>query len=283
VTDRALASRYIHENFEASDRLAVVLLDSKKRTAIQRIGSAERIASPEFQAWLRHRNAGGREIHISMNTLRPGAKGRTKGDIESVRHIYLDFDEHGTAAVERVLNRPDLPHPNYRISSSPGRWQLVWKVERFELEQAEHLQRFLARETGADLAATDVARVLRLPGFYNYKYEKPHFITVEALSDKLRRPDEFPDPKLPLDGSSVPSRRPAAERRRSQSERDWAFAKRALARGEPESRIIEAIAAFRRDDKHDPRYYAELTVRKAAQQLQAERAPAAERSEFPER
>jgi len=44
----------------------------------------------------------------------------------------------------------------------------------FEKDQAESLQRALVRELGADLAATDSSRVLRLPGFYNHKYAKPH-------------------------------------------------------------------------------------------------------------
>jgi hypothetical protein len=60
--------------------------------------------------------------------------------------------------------------------------------------------------------------------------------------------------------------------RLSQSERDWAFAKRALARGEPEGLIVTSIAVYRRFDKHNPQAYAELTVRKAAQSLDAETA-----------
>ena len=49
----------------------------------------------------------------------------------------------------------------------------------------------------------------------------------------------------------------------SQSERDWAYAKRALARGEDPEAVIQAIATFR-SDKPNPQYYARLTVTKAA-------------------
>jgi hypothetical protein len=38
----------------------------------------------------------------------------------------------------------------------------------------------------------------------------------------------------------------------SQSERDWAYAKRALARGESEANVIAAIVSHRRYDKHNP-------------------------------
>jgi hypothetical protein len=48
----------------------------------------------------------------------------------------------------------------------------------------------------------------------------------------------------------------------SQSERDWAFALRALGRGEQPDEIVRAIETYR-VDKPNPRYYAERTVAKA--------------------
>jgi hypothetical protein len=208
-----------------------------------------------------------------MNALRTGASGRTKGDIGTVRHVYLDFDENGTAAVERLMRRSDLPRPNYRLNSSPEKWQIVWKVEGFTPDQAERLQRALARDAGADPAATDCARVLRLPGFYNHKYEVPHFITVTTLSRITYSASEFPT-TLPEPARQLV--RPKATGHHngnlSQSERDWAFAKRALARGEPRYMVIAAIAAERQLSKHNPNYYAERTVSRAAESLSQEEA-----------
>jgi hypothetical protein len=100
-----------------------------------------------------------------MNTLRESARGRTKADVAVIRHVYLDFDDNGTQAVEALLKREDLPRPNYLDNSSPDKWQVVWKAAGFGKEEAEALQRGLVRETGADPAATGCARVLRLPGF----------------------------------------------------------------------------------------------------------------------
>jgi hypothetical protein len=57
----------------------------------------------------------------------------------------------------------------------------------------------------------------------------------------------------------------------NQSERDWAFAKRALARGDEPEEVIRRIADYWGDDKHDPNYYARLTVAKAQAQLTSER------------
>ena len=53
----------------------------------------------------------------------------------------------------------------------------------------------------------------------------------------------------------------------SQSEHDWAFAKRALARGDDPEVVIQRIADYRSDDKGDPNYYARRTVTKALAEL----------------
>ena len=47
----------------------------------------------------------------------------------------------------------------------------------------------------------------------------------------------------------------------TQSERDWAFAKRALARGDDPEGVIRRIADYRGDEKHSN--YARYTVEKA--------------------
>lgn len=260
------APEYIEENFEPSDRLAVVLLNKRTGTVTQRIASAERIAAPDFQAWLRYRNAQRDEIYISLNTFREDARGRTKSDIQAIKHLYLDFDENGTEAVDRLICRQDLPLPNYQISSSPGKWQVVWKVEGFTPQQAEQIQKWLARDSGADPAATDSTRVLRLPGFYNHKYGNPHLVWVDSISERVCRREDFRNMSLLL--TQTPPlghvRRSLPKDWHSQSERDWAYAKRALARGDPFASIVAAIANYRRNDKPDPQYYAVYTVQQAA-------------------
>jgi hypothetical protein len=58
---------------------------------------------------------------------------------------------------------------------------------------------------------------------------------------------------------------------KSQSERDWAFAKRALARGDDPEVVIQRIADYRAEDKDNPNYYARLTVSKAQSHLASTR------------
>ena len=275
-----IAAAYISDSFRPSDRLAVVVTNKRAASVVQRLADAERIAQPNFQGWLRQRNDAGAEVYISMNALKEDAHGRTKEDIATIRHVYLDFDRDGTAAVAALRARKDIPSPNYLLNTSPGKWQVVWNVEGFDLDEAERLQRGLARQAGADIAATDAARVLRIPGFENHKYAEPFLVTAERLSLEPHSPTEFPvfqpDVRGPL---GERTHQPTittwkAGRGTSQSERDWAFARRALARGEPEHLVIATIASYRRFDKPDPQYYAERTVTKAARSLaQAELRP----------
>jgi len=272
------ASEYILSNFEPDDRLAVVLINKRESAVIQRLSTAALIAAPAFQAWLQRKNGQGFEIYVSMNALKKDARGRTKADIAEVRHVYLDFDENGTEAVQALLKYPDLPMPSFLVKSSHDKWQVIWKVAGFSKEEAEKVQRGLAQRLTADPAATDSTRVLRVPGFYNHKYSEPYLVRVEEPAGgmgQIYRPDQFPVHANWPDIVTQGSRGPSGTRRRvrpgepSQSERDWAYAKRALARGESPAIVAAAIASYRRFDKHNPSYYADLTVQKAAQSLQA--------------
>jgi hypothetical protein len=78
VENPGSASQYILDNFERSDRIAMLVLNRDFAETIQRITSAQKASSPEFQAWLRYKNANGSDIYIGMNPLRQDASTRTK-------------------------------------------------------------------------------------------------------------------------------------------------------------------------------------------------------------
>jgi len=277
--------RFIRDNFDPEDRLAVVLIDRVSGNVIQRIASARQIASSQFQVWLKSENRSGRDVFVSMNALNEQARGRTRSDVSAVRHLYLDFDEAGTQAVERLRAREDMPEPNYLVNTSPGHWQVSWKVQGFGKEQAEEMMRGMVREFGADPAATDVSRFLRVPGFANHK-RSGHMVRMEELSATTYSPDHFPrfeqeDRRNEEGGVRSDDGKRASRGHFSQSELDWAYAKRALARGESPDHVAASIAEYRRGDKADPEYYARLTVRKAAEDLAGARSP--QESAGPER
>jgi hypothetical protein len=269
------ASEYILDNFEPTDRIAMLVLNRDFAETIQRITSAQKAASPEFQAWLRYKNANGSDIYIGMNPLKRDAATRTKDDIDSIKHVYLDLDHGGPEALDAVENSSVVPKPNYVLNSSPEKHQVVWKVEGMNLEEAEGLLHAMAREFGGDPAATDATRVLRVPGFANKKYDTNFYVEARRESTETYHLRDF---KLHIDSQDSPRRnydnrakRDSAPRTNlSQSEHDWAFAKRALARGDDPEEVIQQIAQHRAGDKSDPQYYARLTVTKA----QAEVTPA---------
>ena len=128
----------------------------------------------------------------------------------------------------------------------------------------------MVREFGGDPAATDSTRVLRLPNFVNRKYETEYLVKarLEAtqtyhLEDFRLRADAHDDHRdyHPHEGRL---NNPPGDI--SQSGQDWAFAKRALARGDDPEEIIRRIADYRGDQKHAN--YARHTVTKAQSELQ---------------
>ncbi len=267
------ASEYILDNFDGADRIAMLVLNRDFGETIQRITSAQKAASPEFQAWLRYKNANGSDIYIGMNPLRKDAATRTKEDIESIRHVYLDLDQGGAQALEAIENSNAVPKPNYVLNSSPEKHQVVWKVEGMGLEEAEGLLHAMAREFGGDPAATDATRVLRLPGFANKKYGTNFYVEARRESTETY---QFRDFKLHIDSQDSPRHNYENRAKRaspvrthlSQSEHDWAFAKRALTRGDDAEEVVQQIAKHRAEDKPDPLYYARLTVQKAQAEIQ---------------
>ncbi|HEV2313722.1 MAG TPA: DNA-primase RepB domain-containing protein [Candidatus Acidoferrales bacterium] len=272
MSDSLSASEYILDNFKPSDRIAVLLRNRNTEEVIQRIASVKDVAARDFQEWLKERNQAGFDIYIGMNTLKEGARSRTKRDIHEIRHVYLDLDYRGSEALKAIQNSDEVPKPNFVLDTSPGKHQVVWKLEGATPQEAEDLQQRMAHEFGADVAATDASRVLRLPGFANRKYGNGCAVRVTKHSDRTYNLRDFQIASGPAKGERTPEQGPprlGGERETlTQSERDWAYARRALARGDDPEEIIRRIADYRADEKHDPEYYARHTVAKAQADMQ---------------
>ena len=207
------------------------------------------------------------DVFIGMNPVKDGAFSRTKGDIKDIRHVYLDLDKKGDQALEAIRNSTGVPAPNFVLDTSPGKHQVVWKVSGFTQDKAEALLHNLADKFDGDLAATDPTRVLRLPGFANHKLPEEFIVQARQESDSIYTLRDFTmenSPEAPRHFGEVQAqRRSTTAGHKSQSEHDRAYAKRALARGDDPEVVIQRIADYRADDKHDPLYYARLTVHKA--------------------
>ena len=263
---RLTAEEYLKANYETGDHLAVLLHHRAKGDTIQRVNTAEAIASTKWQAWLRHANANGYDVYISQNTLTGDSARRRKQDVVAIRHVYLDLDQDGDWALKAIETSVRLPRPSFVIDTSPSKHQVIWKVQGMSQVESENLMRAMAREFGGDPAATDSTRVLRLPGFYNKKYEAPYRIEARQGSAELYRLADF---KVSLEQAqaNVPtaSQRPAGQgssNKRTHSERDWRWVMRQLQQGQSPENLIQKLEQSRQD-KPNPGYYARLTVTRA--------------------
>jgi hypothetical protein len=210
---------------------------------------------------------------MGMNPIKDGAYSRTKGNIKGIRHVYLDLDRNADETLEAIRNSTEVPAPNFVLDTSPGKHQVVWTVSGFSQDEAESLLHTLANKFGGDLAATDSTRVLRLPAFANHKLSEEFIVQARQESDAVYTLRDFtidqnsPETQRHL-GDYRERERKVSSNHKSQSEHDWAYAKRALARGDDAEVVVQRIADYRSEDKDDPIYYARHTVMKAQAELQ---------------
>jgi hypothetical protein len=271
------ASEYVLALHRPEDRVALLLRNRPHGQIMQRILAAETVASPAFQDWLRERGESGADIFLGMNPLRHNSYARTKECILEIRHVYLDLDEDGPASLHALRTTGDVPIPNFVLDTSPEKNQVIWRVNGLDQAQAESLLRSLAVQFRGDPAATDISRVLRAPGFRNWKYNERFLVRAIQETDQVYQLRDFvvhedsPDRTRHLNELQEPARRMPSGHR-SQSEGDWAYAKRALARGDDPQEIARRIADYRAQDKADPQYYAQHTVTKAQFETQREAA-----------
>lgn len=284
---RAQAQDYIRACHHPGDRLAVVLIQRQGAQAgrvEQKFYSAEQAASDRVQRYLRYRNARGADIYAGANPIKPGVRRRTAEAIREARWLYVDIDERGEETLRQIdadAGAGRLPSPTAVIRTSRGRYQALWRIEPCDPRRAERSLRALASHYRTDPAATDCARVLRLPGFRSRKRNEE--VRLERFLDgPPARVEDFERSLPGVDRGGSPQRRRARRggsraarggRDRSQSGRDWAWTREQLRRGRPAGEVEAALAA-RRTDKPNPAYYAARTVSRALQSLDREAGPA---------
>ena len=122
----------------------------------------------------------------------------------------------------------------------------MWKVSGFSQDEVENLLRNLANQFGGDQAATDSTRVLRLPGFANRKLPEEFIVQARQESCACYTSGDFTIREGSLEtprylGNALEGKKLVPSDHKSQSERDWAYAKRALARGDNPEVVIHTL------------------------------------------
>jgi len=262
------ATDFLTRCFAPGETIALLLRRESAERPAQRIVRLEQAIAPGYLRWLTRENHSGANIYVAANPLRSGSRRRTKESIASVRHLYIDIDSDGEARVAALRASDSVPIPTAIFSTSPGKYQALWRVDGFDFACQEQTLKLLAIAFGGDPACTDCNRVLRLPGFLNCKYDPAHRVTVEYPCDSVWTPADFRldggEVDAMLLGHAIPSRKQPSKH--SNSESDWAWVSHELAHGKDALKLTRELAS-RRSDKPNPLYYAQRTVDVASARL----------------
>jgi hypothetical protein len=263
-----IAKDFLTRCFAPGETIALLLRNESTAKTQQRIVPLEQALAPRYLGWLAHENQAGANIYVAANPLRSGSRKRTKESIASVLHLYIDIDEGGDTRLAALRASDVVPTPSAILSTSLGKYQVLWGVEGFDFEQQESALKQLAFAFGGDPACTDCNRVLRLPGFLNHKHSPAHCVAVEYPCDIRWSPADFQLDRtvapsvLPLRGNA---RQPRSTKQTT-SESDWAWVCHELDYGKDAVMLTHELAS-RRSDKPNPTYYAERTVDIASARL----------------
>jgi len=265
---KSIAADFLTRCFAPGETIAVLLRRENPVSAAQRVVRVEQALAPRYLGWLAHENSTGANVYVAANPLHSGSRKRTKESIASVRYLYIDIDTDGEARLAALRASDAVPTPTAILSTSPGKYQALWRVDGFDFESQESTLKLLSITFGGDPACTDCNRVLRIPGFLNCKYDPAHRVTVEYPCDTVWTPEDFRldiasvDAML-FDHGSAPRKQPG---KHSNSESDWAWVTHDLAHGKDAVKLTQELAS-RRSDKPSPLYYAQRTVDVASARL----------------
>jgi len=182
-------------------------------------------ATPQTAYSQAQKYAGKANIYFGVNPIHPRWKGGKPGgeDVAAIACVFADFDcGEGKPYPDKAAAKAHIDSltlaPSMLVDSGGGYhayWCLVEPVPPDD--KAASLQRRWVELVGGDKAAKDTARMLRLPGFANLKYEdKPITTIVEFHPERLysldelvallppEEPEEPEKPKLPEPKQEAP-------------------------------------------------------------------------------
>ncbi len=113
----------------------------------------------EYKSELISLNSGGAGIFVTVNQT--NLLGRKKENITRVTAVWQDDDTGFNG---------DYPlKPNIVVQTSLGKFQRYWLVDDLTQEQHGQVMERMVSDYGADNGAKDLARILRVPGFFHNK------------------------------------------------------------------------------------------------------------------
>lgn len=158
--------------------------------------------------------------NVYCGVLPRSGRGGFANDVFFANWLWCDLDAGNSseADVFAMLQRiyQSLPTPAMLVFSGSGGVHLYWRLEKtVALDSAASRRQFtntlrrLAREVGgqapgvhADIAAAEVARVLRIPGTFNHKWRPAREVILMVVKSPSVMPMEWFEAHLPLEPCS---------------------------------------------------------------------------------
>lgn len=172
----------------AGNTFFVVAINPSKGSVIER--KVRGGISDGLLGYLRHLNAQGYNIYISMNAYKEDAKDRKAENVkeeQAVIYFDIDGDKHGKDGLEllqEMMQRFKLPKPSLTVRTSAKNLQVIYKLRNAEdRAKLEKIMRVINKAMGFD-ATQDASRVFRLAGFKDKKRDKDFVSIMPEWSTK---------------------------------------------------------------------------------------------------
>ncbi len=175
------AVEYFRALFDDGDTLCLTFIHATKTfkngmaLTVNKFVPLEKVISDAgIKSLTRHNE--NEHVYCSMATFKPGSTKRTRDNIQRAAHVFVECDERGEevlAAIRATVAAKEIPAPTVIVESSPSKYQAIWSVDGFTIEQVVAMNKTLQQKFSTDPASVDVARVLRVAGFKNIKAKYP--------------------------------------------------------------------------------------------------------------
>ncbi|MCZ8286808.1 MAG: phage/plasmid primase, P4 family, partial [Bacteroidia bacterium] len=147
------------------------------------------VADKKTLARLLNANLNGKHVTVAINDC-AGSK-RTAENMTGVNVLCIDKDNDKGPTAKELQSLPIPPH--MIVETSPDKLHAYWLVKGCNIRHFTKLQKALAARFMTDLNVSDVSRVMRVPGTYNFKYDPPFLsrITHRDIKRRAVRPAEL--------------------------------------------------------------------------------------------
>lgn len=144
--------------------------------AIKEGGPSKKIQGSINSSYTSLKSLNDQGYNIFMTIQKSDGQGVSTKNINRVRAVFIDLDGPPKENIDRFKLTPHIV-----INSSPGKYHAYWLVRDFPLDEFKKIQQLLATLIDSDRSVSDLARVMRVPGFKHLK-KVPFEVVIESIN-----------------------------------------------------------------------------------------------------